>query len=150
MIKKNTFTALLISTAVSAIIMSFNLPEGRGGFKNLKVLPKDISKKELDSTMDYYAISLGVRCGFCHARLADTTKRGLDFANDSKPEKLRAREMIRLTGNLNVTYFNTLNSTKPDTLKTVTCFTCHRGGKSPDAANLREQYNKLIPEKKKK
>ena len=57
------------------------------GFTNLKILPKDISEKELHKVMREYSVSLGVRCGFCHARIADTTKKELDFASDAKDEK---------------------------------------------------------------
>ena len=35
-------------------------------FRNLKVLPKDISKHELESTMRGFAFALGVRCDHCH------------------------------------------------------------------------------------
>jgi thioredoxin reductase len=35
-------------------------------FTNLKVLPKDISKQELQSTMRGFAFALGVRCEHCH------------------------------------------------------------------------------------
>jgi hypothetical protein len=35
-------------------------------FTNLKVLPKDISKRELESTMRGFAFALSVRCDHCH------------------------------------------------------------------------------------
>jgi hypothetical protein len=148
--KTKTLAGLLILVCFAAIIQAFNSPLRDSGFKNLKVLPKDISKKVLDSTMDYYAISLGVRCGHCHARWADSTKRGLDFASDSKPEKERARDMIRMTTIINSSYFNTQHSAQTDTIKTVTCFPCHRGSVSPTAKNLLPQYKALVPERKKK
>src|SRR5665213_1685567 len=98
---KNIFASVIILIGLSAIILSFDYPQQREqGYKNLKILPKDIGKKQLDSTMQYYTLSLGVRCGFCHARNSDTTKRGLDFASDAKDEKKIAREMMTMTANL--------------------------------------------------
>ena len=103
------------------------------GFKNLKVLPKNTTDKQLDSVMGEFSISLGVRCGFCHARNADTTKRGLDFASDKKEEKERARDMYKMTQYLNTTFFNPNHSTRPDTIHEVVCYTCHRGNHVVDA-----------------
>ncbi|HTA27936.1 MAG TPA: c-type cytochrome [Bacteroidia bacterium] len=103
------------------------------GFKNLKVLPKNTTEEQLDSVMGEFSISLGVRCGFCHARKADTTKKGLDFASDKKDEKNIARNMYKMTAYLNANYFNWNNSTRPDTIHYVVCYTCHRGTHTPDA-----------------
>ena len=35
-------------------------------FRNLKVLPQDISGKQLDSIMETYSKALNVSCDFCH------------------------------------------------------------------------------------
>jgi len=148
--KKSLLGIILTLLCLSLTILSFNYPQQAQGFKNLKVLPKDISKKQLDSVMDYYTVSLGVRCGFCHARLADTTKRGLDFASDKKEEKSRAREMITMTSFINKGYFDEVHSSKSDTIRTVTCFTCHRGKNDPTNTKLLEQYNSVKAERKKK
>jgi len=148
--KKSLLGIILTLLCLSFTILSFNYPQQAQGFKNLKVLPKDISKKQLDSTMEYYSISLGVRCGFCHARLADTTKRGLDFASDKKEEKSRAREMITMTSFINKGYFDEAHSSKTDTIKTVTCFTCHRGSNEPTDKKLLEQFNTVKAARKKK
>jgi cytochrome c553 len=151
--KKKSISAILLTLiCISGIILSFDYAPSvpANGFKNLKILPKDISKKALDSTMEYYAASLGVRCGFCHARNSDTTKRGLDFASDAKEEKSRAREMMTMTTYVNTTYFNEAHTTKTDTIHTVTCFTCHRGNNEPTEKNLLPKYNAIKPEHKKK
>ncbi len=123
----------LVTLGASSNSVSGSNPEPDEGFKNLKVLPKNISDKQLDSVMGEFSISLGARCGFCHARKADTTKRGLDFASDAKDEKEIARNMYKMTAYLNATYFNWKNSTRPDTIHYVVCYTCHRGTHSPDA-----------------
>ena len=120
------------------------------GWKNLQVLPKDISEKKLDSIMKEYSISLGVRCGFCHARNADTTNKHLDFASDAKDEKKAARHMMKMTAYLNENYFNWMNSTKPDTIHSVICYTCHRGSNEVDSKDFLSQIAKIAAEKKKK
>lgn len=106
-------------------------------FENLKVLPKNISEEALDSVMDHFKASLGVKCSFCHADgpVIDG-KQHLDLASDAKPEKLRAREMIQMTNYLNATFFNPEYSTRPDTIHEVICYTCHRGTKEPEAEML--------------
>lgn len=119
-------------------------------FKNLQVLPKDISKDDLDSIMDDFKVSLGVKCGFCHARKADTTQRGLDFASDAKDEKKIARGMMKMTAYINTNFFNFHNSTKPDTLHTIICYTCHRGTKQPDGKTVYALLSKAEQEQEKR
>jgi len=137
--KKWHLGAILAIAFVITLGASSNNPSSEStakpeeGFKNLKVLPKDISEKALDSVMGEFCISLGVHCNFCHARKADTTQRGLDFASDKKEEKEIARHMYTMTANINNTFFNWKGSTRPDTIHTVICYTCHRGGKFPDS-----------------
>jgi hypothetical protein len=94
---------------------------------------KNIKDKQLDSVMGNWSISLGVRCNFCHARKADTTKRGLDFPSDTKEEKEAARNMFKMTAYINANFFNWNNSTRPDTIHAVVCYTCHRGTHEPDS-----------------
>ena len=43
-------------------------------FKNLKILPKDISEHDLDSVMHHFTASLGVKCNFCHVRNEEAKK----------------------------------------------------------------------------
>src|ERR1700733_29670 len=93
--------ALIVTLGASGNFSSEPKQDKDEGFKNLKVLPKNISEESLDSTMTQFAISLGARCGFCHARKADTTQRGLDFASDAKEEKNTARDMMKMTAFLN-------------------------------------------------
>ena len=128
----------LIAASIVAIAAS-SIPYPKEGekFENLKVLPKDITDEQLDSVMDHFKASLGVKCSFCHAEgpVIDG-KRHLDFASDAMPEKVRAREMIQMTNYLNETFFNPEHSTRPDTIHEVICYTCHRGTKEPEADML--------------
>lgn len=60
----------------------------RGEYKNLKVLPRNISSKALSKMMvDEFSDALGVGCGFCHAQGKDSLS--IDYASDAKPEKER-------------------------------------------------------------
>jgi hypothetical protein len=38
-----------------------------------------------------------------------------------------------MTAYLNTNFFNWNNSTRPDTIHAVVCYTCHRGTHEPDA-----------------
>ncbi len=125
--------ALLVTLGASSDPSPIEPAKPDEGFKNLQILPKSISDEALDSVMHEFSISLGVRCNFCHARKADTTQRGLDFASDAKEEKNTARNMLKMTAYLNEHYFNWNNSTRPDTIHAVVCFTCHRGAHELDA-----------------
>ncbi|MEO8567979.1 MAG: c-type cytochrome [Ginsengibacter sp.] len=72
-------------------------------FKNLQILPKDISEHDLDSVMHHFSQSLGVKCNFCHVRNEDAKK--MDFASDDKPEKNIARKMMLMAIDINKNYF---------------------------------------------
>jgi hypothetical protein len=107
-------------------------------FKNLKVLPKNISEAKLDSIMDQYNYSLGVSCDFCHAK--SKTNGDLVFESDAKPEKLIARKMMLMTYDINIKYF----AEKPDRIKgqTITCNTCHRQNPNPDHISMIDSLQK--------
>ena len=135
-------------------------------FKNLEVLPKDISKHDLDSVMHHFTAALGVKCNFCHVRNEDA--KNMDFASDDKPEKKIARKMMLMAIDINKNYFkhmehhdmdhdmmnkdksmdssmnkgmdhdhdmDTTMNAEPSSymLRTVTCFTCHRGDPHPES-----------------
>ena len=51
-------------------------------FTNLKVLPKEISRRELVSIMRGFAGALGVRCKHCHVGENPDSFEGYDFASD--------------------------------------------------------------------
>ena len=100
-------------------------------FENLKVLPKDISSKDLQGIMaDDFEDGLGVSCGFCHASAAGG--HGLDFVSDAKPEKEIARKMMRMTLDLNKKYFKVRKPRIGSNTLTITCATCHKGEPFPD------------------
>ena len=82
-------------------------------FKNVQVL-KDLPEGQFWATMSFFADSLGVNCERCHADPYD---------QDRKPEKIKARQMIRMVRDMNERYFASEQK--------VTCNTCHRGTTLP-------------------
>ncbi len=100
---------------------------------NLKVLPKDISEKELHDVMKGFSKSLGVHCDFCHAKGEGQGPGGrpnMDFASDSKPEKNTARDMMRMTMAINHDYIGKMKGADHK-LEEVACVTCHMGKETP-------------------
>ena len=90
-------------------------------FKNIKVL-NGMPQSQLYPAMRFMAASLGFQCGSCHV-----IKNGFgDFPADEKPEKQTARQMIRMVMEIN----RMLGEGRP----TVSCYTCHRGQRSPQGA----------------
>lgn len=127
------FKAFLVLSFLIATVflMSGFMPQPQTRkYVNLKVLPKDISKDELDSVMDGFKVALGVKCGFCHAPRKDDPKR-LDFASDAKEEKETARMMMKMTAKLNKKYFHVKDANVPNAVLAVNCITCHRGNTDP-------------------
>ena len=106
------------------------VPAPANEYKNLKVLPKDISTKDLSRIMiDDFEDGLGVSCGFCHAEEKDSHK--LDYASDEKPEKEIARLMMKMTLDVNEKYFQVTHPLIGDSTLSISCVTCHRGQPRP-------------------
>lgn len=102
-------------------------------FINLKVLPKNISSKELSKIMvDEFQDDLGVSCNFCHAENKDTHRP--DYSSDEKPEKQIARYMMRMTIGINKKFFKLHRPMIGDSTLQITCGTCHHGQAHPDNA----------------
>jgi hypothetical protein len=90
-------------------------------FQNIKVL-NGMPQSQLYPAMRFMAASLGFQCGSCHV-----IKNGqLNSAADDRPEKQTARDMIKMVVEIN----KTLAQGNP----TVSCYTCHRGDRSPRGA----------------
>ena len=92
----------------------------RPAAKNLQVLTED----ELHSgLMQKYAAALGGNCLTCHVQGTESRP---DFASDENPHKVIARNMIKMTKEINAKF--------PDGKEHVTCYTCHRGSHEPAMA----------------
>lgn len=118
----------IISIVVfSMFALSFFLPKGAmqtkqvetagQKFKNIKVL-NDMPADQLGKVMNIMSASLGVNCNFCHV--------GEDFSKDDKKEKETARQMIKMTLDINKNSFNGRAE--------VSCNTCHQGHEHPQSA----------------
>ena len=86
------------------------------GWKNLKVLPRTISRDGLKANMKAINRDLGVDCDHCHD--------DKDMAKDL-PKKIAGRALMKLTADLNARYFKTATNK-------VSCGTCHRGKAEPE------------------
>jgi|GEM_PF-1656402 len=120
---------MTLERAVSGFLLLLSLPSGivaaqgttqpekpklAGNiFKNVQVL-KDLPEQQFWETMSFFTDSLGVNCERCHET---------PFEADKKPEKIKARQMIRMVLDLNARYF--------DGTRKVTCNSCHRGTTIP-------------------
>jgi len=80
--------------------------------KNLKILPADTN---IQQVMGAFRTALGVQCTYCHV--------AGDFASDDNAKKATARNMLRVTADINAGF--------PDGQRHVTCYTCHRGEAVP-------------------
>jgi hypothetical protein len=125
---KRSYLVILGLGAMVALSLSFTKHEDPI-FKNLKVLPKNITKEQMDSVMHHFSLSLGVRCNFCHMRNEDTNT--WDFASDASKHKLAARGMMEMMQKLNDKYFAVTDTRKLDAKLLVTCYTCHHGANEP-------------------
>jgi hypothetical protein len=129
---------LLISSIVCLISISFAFRQNPPvKYENLKVLPKNTTKKEMDSIMKHFSLSLGVRCNFCHVRGNDA-QRNFNFASDSSKHKLAARSMYKMMNKINKKYFKPDNDDNRDMasnvnrIPQVSCYSCHHGKENPE------------------
>jgi hypothetical protein len=131
--KKKIILVAIISLAI--MTTAATITKGKK-YKNLKILPQDISEKKLDSIMDSYAKALKVSCDFCHVppkkdmfSVTPATNE-TDFSLDNEMKE-NARRMMRMTIELNKKYFYFDSTAKPEYLNVVHCNTCHRGNPYP-------------------
>ena len=101
-IMRKSFLVIIFCIMSVVIFQAFTIHK-EPHFKNLQILPKDISDHDLDSFMHHFSASLGVRCNFCHVR--NEAAKQMDFASDEKPEKNIARKMMLMSIDINKSYF---------------------------------------------
>ena len=111
---------LLCLLSIGAV--SLFAQQGRGGGaqagpppgppKNLRILPADVNIQQM---MGAFRTALGVQCVYCHVQG--------DFSSDDNPRKNIARNMLRISDDINTTF--------PDGKRHVTCYTCHRAEAKP-------------------
>lgn len=125
--KKLTVISLLIlSISLQLLAQEWKWPDRA---KNLKVLPKKTSSKELRKTMLGFCNALNVGCESCHVGNADAPLMEFDFISDTKTEKQKARIMMRMVNKMNSKYISKIKSDSA-TIQ-ITCNTCHNGNLIP-------------------
>lgn len=107
----------IFGVLMTAVFLFSAFPYNKdNAFKNLKVLPTTTSSEQMDALMDAYCESLTVECSYCHVEG--------DMASDAKIEKEAARNMMRMTNEINEKYFGKNTGT-------IGCMTCHNGKVHP-------------------
>lgn len=112
---------------------------------NLKVLPKEMPRREVVQVMRAFTRGLGVRCEHCHVgEGSDLSK--FDFASDAKPTKEIARKMLTMVMEINSKHLAGVGEPPASAVagapaaagaqparpaQKVTCYTCHRGTLKP-------------------
>jgi hypothetical protein len=91
---------------------------------NLQVLAKDMPRPQVIQVMQTYTAALSVECNYCHVQEGRGGRN--DFAADDKQPKKTAREMMKLTREIN-DKVPTLVGKAAGSATTVVCATCHRG-----------------------
>ncbi len=136
--RKKINLLLTLTVAGALISQSFNIQQPKPKkLMNIKVFPSTATFDEVDHAMDQFKVDLGVKCNYCHAPEKDNPRK-MDMPSDANPNKDIARDMIRMTEEMNKKYIATIKHTESDTskLQLVTCNTCHRGAPKPFAKPL--------------
>jgi photosynthetic reaction center cytochrome c subunit len=112
-----TSVALAVSTAAQS--QAGSMPQmSEQVFKNVQVL-KGVPLDEFMGTMGVFTASLSLCCGDCHTGAGTSNPKW----DDDPPRKRTARAMVQMVQGINRTNFGGR--------QVVTCWTCHRGQKSP-------------------
>ena len=123
----NTKLKLIALFAFAFFAFAFFTPKGETQtkvetagqkFKNIKVL-NDMPADQMGKVMNQISSSLGVNCAFCH------TSNDGDYEKEGKKEKNDAREMMKMTFEINKNHFNG----RPE----INCNSCHQGKNHPQA-----------------
>lgn len=134
LVRHRKLAVITISGAVTALLLVFSSSTGQQQERpkptNLQVLPPAISHDSLMDVMGGFTSGLGVGCDFCHVPKAPGS-RDMDFAADTKEEKLIARAMITMTRDINQAYIGKIEELHERRVQ-VECVTCHRGQPRPE------------------
>ena len=145
--KNNKFLVLgllVLIVALASQSFSYKKQGPPGKLKNIKAFPATMTYKEVDHEMDIFKVALGVKCNYCHAQTKESAPR-LDMANDDNPRKEIARDMIRMTRDLNEKYMSSLPHSDTTTVQVITCNTCHRGAAKPVDKVILEEHHPPFP-----
>lgn len=97
--------------------------------RNLQVLPRTMTPRQVITTMRAFTSALGVRCQYCHIGEEGQDLAEFDFVSDDKRTKRTARLMISMLGSIDSQLAGIPERPTPNVQ--VTCSTCHRGVARP-------------------
>ncbi len=129
MIRYSCVLSLVVAAAAAAPDAAAQQPGSAGAKRPKLEVLQALPESQLFVMMNLLADSLGVRCDYCHVQASpDLTKTpwnvgGWVWDSDDKPQKRKAREMMRMVIDLNKASFKG----EPR----ITCYTCHRGAPVP-------------------
>src|SRR5436190_1397693 len=107
------------AAAAGAASQAVPMPKAGEVFKKVDIL-KDIPVDEFMDTMGMFSAALTLNCIDCHV---PESVGGWERFADETPLKVTARKMMRMVDDLNKANFSGVRS--------VTCYTCHRGDLKP-------------------
>jgi Photosynthetic reaction centre cytochrome C subunit len=130
-----SIVAIVIGVAVSTNIPIAETAQ-QSPFKppsNLRILPKDTKVAEIIPVMKSFTEALGVRCQFCHSYTGSDPNalESFDFPGDGVPAKAVARTMMATVQVINRDLLKGVGEPAPAGQSKVTCYTCHRGERTP-------------------
>ena len=132
-------TLIVLSLTMMVILCGAFIPQEQelkkqeSEFKNLKVLPKNITHDELEKVMDGFKLALGVKCNFCHAPKKDDPRK-MDFPSDDNQHKNIARKMIKMTAKINKKFFKRVDN--DGAITNISCISCHNGKEHPNTIKV--------------
>ena len=97
--------------------------------ENIKVLSEETTGGRLAGVMAGFTQGLGVRCTYCHVGESGKGFSTYDFVSDEKPNKDRARVMIRMVEDIKG-YLQKIEPSGANRVE-LSCNTCHRGLSRP-------------------
>ena len=119
----STVAALAMLAAVMLTVPQTPLKAQKGGAKSAPKNLKVLTPETFMAQMQTFPVALGVEkqggCNFCHEA---------DRSLDTKPTKVKARQMIELVADINAKF--------GDGKVHVTCWTCHLGSTMPEIARI--------------
>lgn len=127
-VKRSLVVLCLLLAASAPSLTAQQFPPDR--LENVKAFPPDMTVRALIDSMAGFTRALGVRCTYCHVGRESDPLEAYDFKSDEKPEKVKAREMIRMVAAINGDHLTRLGDRRVPAI-VVTCATCHRGVREP-------------------
>ena len=126
----NRLLPILLAVTIGSLVATASFAQIPETYTNLKLLPKDIQKRQLMQHMRGFNKALGVKCYFCHKGEEGQPLSTFDFASNENKHKVVARTMMTMTREINTKHLKDLGS--KDNPARISCNTCHQGQKHPE------------------